>query len=322
MNEFTFDKGTRICKIVDSKLKSENGTEIFVYDKDFKCCIHCGDKCTRVKPCCVECSKFTYHKKTKKEFDLDKLYEIIKSVQGIEDDFDFSELEDDNKALVGNGISKTHMKLKSGRFQIVPTNNINDPDTYLIVGKAGSGKSFLIAQYLQQFKIYYPKYRIYLFSQKTSDKHLDSFITKRIPLDKIGPAQFTVDDFKNTLVIFDDIDTIDDKEVNKATFALLQMILEVGRSNGIFTIMTSHLATDREKTKRILNRCTAFIFFKKSSGRNTTYCLEEYMGFTHKEAKALYKIDTFAYCIFRMAPQIICCQGELLFQPLLVKEKE
>lgn len=324
MNEFSCEKGTRICKIVDSKLKGENGTEICVYDKDFRCCIHCSDKCKRSKPCCNECSKFTYHRLAQKsiqDIDIDKLMELLKKGDDSDDEETMLAKCKEAKGMCGSGFSQHHITLRSGYFQVVPTNDLNNPDTIYIAGKAGSGKSFWIARFLVQFKKYYPKFRIYLFSQKDHDKHLDSLITKRIPLNKLAEANFEVADFKETLMIWDDIDTIEDKAVNKATYALLEKILEVGRSSSIFTIMTSHLATDRDKTKRILNRCTAFVFFKKSSGKNTTYALENYINLTAREIRTLMRLDTHAYVIFRMAPQVILTHNELMFQALLDKEK-
>lgn len=328
MNEFSFSKGTRICKVVESKLKSENGTEIFLYDPDFRCCIKCSDRCTLSKPCCKECSKFLYHKKQQPKLNVDKLYEYLK-YQKIESDSD-SDSDGDGDSdsdvelprnrgneIVGAGVSTTDIKLRSGRFQLVPTSNLNNPDTIYICGAAGSGKSFYIAQYLSEFIKYYPKYRIYLFSQKTEDKHLDSLITKRIPLDKLPEANFEAEDFKSTMVIFDDIDVISDKKINTATFELVDKILEIGRSYQTFCLMTMHLASNREQTKRILNRCTHFVFFKKSAGRNLKYALENYLNFEPKEIRQLLRYDTNSYCIFRTCPQIILLRNELFFQSKL-----
>jgi DNA replication protein DnaC len=302
MNEFSFNKGTRLCKVVDSKVKGENGTEIFVYDPSFRCCIHCSPKCKPSNLCCDQCSKFVYHKeKPHSKYGLDEVYEEL--YEGDE-----------------NSIDKDFVSLKSGSFQVIPTNNTNDPDTIYLAGSAGVGKSFWVAKYLVEFKRYYPKYKIYLFSQKLQDKHLDELIHKRIPLAQIEDAQFEISDFKNCLLIFDDIDSIDDKKINKATYNLVQLILEVGRSSGIFTILTSHLASDREKTKRILNRCTAFVFFKKSSGKNICYALENYMNFKAKEIKELMRFQTRTYVIFRQCPQIIMTDQSLFFQNLLDKD--
>ena len=306
--QFNFNHlGNRLCKVVDSKLKTENGVEIYVYDKHFKCCIYCNDNCTIKKHCCGECSKFIYHKKHLKSDVSEELNELKHLL-------DSDEEEDIGDGLKGNNIKPDHIKLRSGRLQLVPTNNDNNLDTILCVGKAGSGKSFFIGQYLLEFKAYYPKYRIYLFSQKKEDKHLDDLITKRIPLEKIADANFEPDDFKETLVIFDDIDAIDDKAVNKATYELLSKILEVGRSYKIASIITFHLATDREKTKRILNRCTHFVCFKKSYGKNTQYALENYINFTPKQIKKMLTIDTNYYCIIRETPQIVLCRDEIFFQ--------
>ena len=97
-------------------------------------------------------------------------------------------------------------------------------------------------------------------------------------------------------------------------YDLLTKILEVGRSLKIASIITMHISADREKTKRILNRCTHFICFKKSYGKNTQYCLENYINLTPKQIKKLLSYDTNFYCVYRECPQIIMTRDKLFFQ--------
>ena len=100
---------------------------------------------------------------------------------------------------------------------------------------------FFIFRFLVQFKKFYSKRRIYLISQKTNDKLLDPLIHKRIPINEIGDANFDPEDFKECLVIFDDIDVISDKKEEKAVFDLISKLLEIGRSLDIYVILILYI---------------------------------------------------------------------------------
>jgi hypothetical protein len=206
-----------------------------------------------------------------------------------------------------------------GRFQQVPSNMpMVKPDLLYISGARGSGKSFYTAQYLKQFKIYYPTYRIYLLSQKPADDTLDKFISKRIDCSQVAEAQFTAKDFEKSLVIFDDVDTLPSTKSNnvkEAVYALMTDIIETCRSLGVFGIVTSHLVANSNESKRILNGCTSFTFFLATSTKQVKYALENYFGFDRKEIRKILAMkDTKFITVFREAPQVIMTSNDILFQ--------
>jgi hypothetical protein len=324
MAELNFTKGKRICKVIDSNIKSENGTEIYLYQSDYKCCLECNSKCNSKKKCCPQCAKVEYHNKEQVEPKnsndmLDKLLKIL-----INENYNKREIEsiinekyDDS--VVGDGLKGANVKkdkiiLRSGKFQIIPSNVYGQPDCIYFVGRAGSGKTFALAEYLREFRKYYPKYRVYLFSQKSEDKLLDKLIDKRIPLDQLEEANFEADNFKETMVIFDDVDVISDKKQEKATFDLINKILEVGRSYNIFSCLTMHLPCNGNQTKRLINRCTHFMYFKNSSNHGTDYALKEYFGISNDELKKLHKLNNRSVCIIRECPQLIISNDLICFQ--------
>ena len=318
MAEFSFSKGKRICKVVDSNIKSENGTEIFLYQPDYKCCLKCNVKCSGKNKCCSGCARTEYHSKDQNNKDdvIKKLYQMLmdgtskKEVESIIDNMD----DNNTHGLKGSNVKKDKIILRSGKFQITPSSVYGAPDCIYFVGRAGSGKTFALAEYLVEFKKYYPNYRIYLFSQKTQDKLLDDLITKRIPLEELETANFEAEDFKETLTIFDDVDVISSKKIEKATFDLINKILEIGRSYNTFSCLTMHLPCNGTQTKRIINRATHFIYFKNSSNHGTDYALKEYFGFSNEELKKLHKLNSRSVCIIRECPQIIISNDMICFQ--------
>ena len=167
--------------------------------------------------------------------------------------------------------------------------------------------------------MYYPKYRIYLFSQKNKDDLIDKYIDKRINVNHTDfkNAGFSAKDFEKSLVIFDDVDSLStdkDNNIKKVVYDIMTDVIETGRSLGVFCIVTSHLSANNTESKRILNGCTAYIFFKNSSTYGTTYTLKNYFGLSPKQIKKMFDLpDTRFICIFREIPQIIMTSKDLLF---------
>jgi hypothetical protein len=324
MSELSFTRGKRIAVVENSAIKSENGTEIFLYAKDHKCCLDCSDKCKKGKKCCDQCAIITYHNKIHgsedDEIDLSRLKKIMSAFSDKKiklSDAEFDELLNGDKTgtgLSGSNITKDKMVLRSGNFMVAPSNVYGQPQRIFVAGRAGSGKSFWVAQYLQQFKKFYPKRKIYLISQKTSDKLLDGLIHKRIPIEDLETAQFEADDFKECLVLFDDVDVISDKKQEKEVFNLIAKVLEVGRSLDSYLILTLHIAASHNQSKRILNASTHFVYFKDSATHSNEYVLQNYFGFDKEELKALKKLNSRSITIIRDVPQLVLANDLLCFQ--------
>jgi chromosomal replication initiation ATPase DnaA len=328
--ELSFNKGKRLVKVVESKNPAENGTEIYLYQPDFKCCLNCSNKCNYKKHCCASCASLTYHNKEHKNknpineaMSIEQITKLIKMIKDDDDDENIDNFIESESAsgsgLKGSNISKSKIILKSGKFQVIPSSVYGDPSTILLCGRAGSGKTFWLAEYLREFKLYYPKYRIYLLSQKVDDKLIDPLISKRIPLDSLKDANFEAEDFKESMFIADDVDVISDKATEKATFDLISKVLEVGRSYNIFSCLTFHLSANGKQTKRILNRATHYVFFKNSSNHGTDYVLGEYFGFNRKEIQAIHKLEGRSICVIRDCPQIVVSSDTIQFQNELDK---
>lgn len=323
MSELSFTRGKRIAVVENSSIKAENGTEIFLYANDFKCCLDCSDKCKKGKKCCSDCAIITYHNKIhgdSDEVDFNRLKKIMsafqnKNIKLSEDEFE--ELLNENvsgSGLSGSNVEKDKIVLRSGNFQVAPSNVYGQPQRIFVAGRAGSGKSFWVAKYLKEFKKFYPKRKIYLISQKSSDKLLDGLIHKRIPIEDLESAQFEADDFKECLLLFDDVDVISDKKQEKEVFNLIAKVLEVGRSLDTYLILTLHIAASHNQSKRILNASTHFVYFKDSATHSNEYVLQNYFGFDKDELKALKKLNSRSITIIRDVPQLVLANDLLCFQ--------
>jgi hypothetical protein len=164
-----------------------------------------------------------------------------------------------------------------------------------ITGASGSGKSYYTREYIKQYRLAFPKNGIYLFSSLNEDTTLDKLTyIKRINLDdNFLSTSFTIDDFKNCLLIYDDIDVIINKNMKRKLYEISSMVLETGRHTRTSFIFTSHIANRGQETKQILNECHSITFFPNNMGKRTSqYLLEGMFGLDRHQIAKIRKIGT------------------------------
>ena len=104
-----------------------------------------------------------------------------------------------------------------------------------ITGVSGSGKSTFTRKFVKEYRKIFKENEVYLFSCSTSDESLDEVKPKRfrieddLVIDPIKPEELS-----NSLVIFDDIDTIANKKIKEAVYQLLNEVLQIGRHHKIW----------------------------------------------------------------------------------------
>ena len=309
MATLSFLHGKRLA-VIKNKGGPYDGETVFLYDPDHKCCTVCSEKC-RQSPCCSKCSLRSYHTKISKDLLTPEIQAML--MKGMKDGFeimDFEEEEEKMKSIVLNG---------GGKFQQSPSNMpFTMPDLNYISGRRGSGKSFSVALYLEQFTKCYPNYKIYLFSAKDKDELLEKYRIKRIDITKVKEAQFVSSDFQKSLVIFDDVDSLPnnkDNDLKTPVYDIMTDIIETGRSYGVFCIVTSHLPANSGESRRILNGATSFTFYLASSNHGTEYVLKNYFGFSTKQIQKIIQMeDTRWVTVFRDCPQMIMTENKIMFQ--------
>lgn len=185
---------------------------------------------------------------------------------------------------------------------------LNQYNVLYVSGMSGSGKSFYTMQWANRYHELHKKNPIYIFSHKPEDKEsLDKIKKyKRVKFsDEFLKTEFSISDFANSLLIFDDIDSIPDPIVLRKLYALLDMCLTLGRSYKVSTVYTTHTPTNGAKTKLILaenHSCT--LFFHKMGLRPLKYICENYYGLDNKQIQYLRKLPSRWVTIFRSTPMI------------------
>ena len=180
-------------------------------------------------------------------------------------------------------------------------------------GPSGAGKSHVCKQYVKNYKKLWPKRDVFILSKVVGDPTFDdiSDMVDFIPLDisvimSIELGRESPDSLDPCLIVFDDIDAIEDKSLNLAVSNLLKSVLELGRHNQVSAFITQHLigtGTDQKRSRTILNEThRVFVFPAASSTSSLEYFLTKHVGISKDESKIIKSLPSRWVCIHRRYP--------------------
>ena len=202
------------------------------------------------------------------------------------------------------------LTLKDGIFQQLP-NTKKERDVGVIVGASGSGKSTYIRKYIVEYKRLYKNRPIYMFSNLSDDETLEGITIERVKIgENLLDDPLSVEDFQESLVLFDDIDVISHKLLKEAVYQIMNQILETGRHFKVSCLMTSHLSNGLNM-KRILNESHFFVYFPFGATRQTIYTLENYIGVDKKDIKKIKSTKSRWACIHKNYPQVVLTEKHM-----------
>jgi dynein-related subfamily AAA family protein len=170
--------------------------------------------------------------------------------------------------------------------KIEPLIDIDNRDVIYIAGPAGSGKSTMAVNFVKNFLKIYPSYPFYLFSRThhSTDPVFSGMRVNQVMIDESlikDPIDITKELTDGCIVLFDDVNTVQNDKVKKAVNKLLDDILECGRRIRIWCLVTNHLVipNERKEARTILNEMKKLVVFPKSgSSQQITYALKTYFG--------------------------------------------
>lgn len=221
----------------------------------------------------------------------------------------------DENSSATNNYNELILKKEQGKFQYIPDPNKERFISY-IVGASGSGKSYFASQLGNEYKKLFPKNPIYLLSYIDNDTSIDQIKgIKRIKLDNdFLETELDAEDFRDSLVIWDDTDCITDKKMVLKLRDLLGKMLNTGRHCNNSVIYLSHIACNGLQTKGILNECHSLTFFNATlGGRTKQYLLNQYLGLNKKQIEVVDKIEGRAITICKTYPMVLIAEREIKF---------
>ena len=218
----------------------------------------------------------------------------------------------DSNAKALHGFNELKIDGDDTYFQLLP-NPKTERQILYIAGCSGSGKSYFTKLYLQEYKKQFPNNKIYMFSSIGQDPSLDG-----VKIDYIGIApelledSLTAEDFKDSMVIFDDCEAIDNKQLRNECIRILNSILTTGRHYNVSCILTYHEICAGLATKKILNECHSITWFPKTLGtRSMKYLCDQYLGMDKEEIKRIKKLKTRAVSVVKGYPKVVVSQKQI-----------
>jgi hypothetical protein len=195
-------------------------------------------------------------------------------------------------------ISK-HVHINNGHFEIIPLIKENQVQKCFISGQSGSGKSTWISNYAQTYKKLFPNNSIYVISRHNEDPVLDKIKgIKRLELDEeILEAEIDIEDFKDSLIILDDIETISDKKINKLITNLRDDLLQNCRHHNIYLCCVSHSILNYGYTRSLILESDLIVFFPRSGGYQIKRYLKEYQGYNKEQINIIMRLPSRWVCI-------------------------
>jgi len=198
------------------------------------------------------------------------------------------------------------VQLDEHHFQFVP--HVNDRFVLYCCGQSGSGKSVYISKVVTEYHKLYPKNEVFIISPAIEDKAFDGikFIQKiKLDYEFLNDDDISIQDFKNSLVIFDDIEGLSEL-MNKRVTEILNHCLTTGRKLGISICVVNHLPTDHKKTSLFLLEATHVCFFPDFlNEKSLKYLLKEYLVLTNETIKAVMKWETRPVLFIRGNPKLL-----------------
>lgn len=184
--------------------------------------------------------------------------------------------------------------------------------SFYIPARSNSGKTTWIADYLDDYLDQFPDNEIYLFSgvpkeepaferfgKKVTVMDLEYF--KENPVTKIDELS----DFKDSMCIFDDINSVPDLRTKKAIISLRDMILQCGRHENVSCMCTSHQALDRALTSYPIKESDYFVVFPQANKQQTRSLLTKYGDFSKQELDKIFRINSRWVQVSRNNPSFV-----------------
>ncbi len=221
-------------------------------------------------------------------------------------------LIDENKVFVylALGASGAREAKLDGEGSVFPYfNKIEEQNHRLFVtGKSGSGKSYTIGKVLDQLISTKPKLSeqdiaddtfigVVIFSSVSTDPPLDR-IRRGLPplrIDLSSPELFalTPADFKDCIVVFDDIEKYHNKKVVQFMLTFRANIFETGRHYNIDVISVSHLALSGVINNTVKSEATGvFLFPMYNQKHQSEEFLKKYVGLKEEEIQKIITLNS------------------------------
>ena len=183
------------------------------------------------------------------------------------------------------------------KFQLAPRPlNEKKRSVLFVAGESGAGKSHYIREYAKHYNKMFKNNPIYLISYLKYDDTLDTY-DKIQRINAFTPEfldecmQIDLEEFRDSFIIFDDIDSTSNKHVKEKIYGFLFKLLRLGRHQNISVAYLGHELYASYELKNILNESHSITFFPKFlNHKKSKYLLEQYFGLSKSQIERIHSI--------------------------------
>ncbi len=211
----------------------------------------------------------------------------------------------------GEGTQQIALTDAGGEY--LPCPNPDGRTILYVAAPSQAGKTTFVKKFASLMQWTHPDLKqTYLFSEKDQDK-LDELEPIRIAIDSnLVDTPMEPVNLANSLVIFDDVDSIIDKDLRKAVFTLIQRILKLGGEYKVHIIVTYHMLTNRDETRYLLFEANYITIFPNTGSKNQfETLLRNYVGLDKKQIEKILKVKSRWLFIHKNHPRYIVTERNL-----------
>lgn len=248
----------------------------------------------------MDISDFVKHYKLMSRSEMD---DVIEQVKG-------------NKPLINNIFKnkfsescKNKFKIDSGQIMIKPTVK---SERLFIAGQAGAGKSSLTSLYIREYSEMFPDRSVNLFTTHENEEayklhNVNEYILDDDFLDK----DLNLNEFHNSLCIFDDCDNLQSKKISNVISAFNSDLISNGRKYDIHVLTLSHQLMDYKRTRLLLSEANRVVIFLGSGRYHIKRYLREYASLDKDQIKIILGLRSRWVCLGFTIPNYYISQHEV-----------
>ena len=192
-----------------------------------------------------------------------------------------------------------------GKLQPLP--DFNRIEKIYISGISGSGKSTFASNFVKEYLKEKKKNEFFVISNVEEDDVLDKLKPIRIDLeDEDALSEVRSDDFYDSIVLFDDTDTIGNGMVRKFVQHLRDDLLECGRHYDTTVVAVSHILLQYQASRKLLNEATSVVFFPKVGSNNHNFkFLKNHCLYDEDTIRRLLNLNSRWVALYRTHPNYV-----------------
>ena len=191
-----------------------------------------------------------------------------------------------------------------------------ETERVFVAGESGCGKTTVARTYADNYNHMFPYNPIWIFARQEADPAFDGLkrheivVDSSIPesqqdIDDILSGAISLDQLANSLVIFDDMDNLQEGKLLKAVHKLMNDVVTNGRKKDIHMIYISHLILNYQQTRIILNEANKVFFFPGCGSRQIEAFLKTYASMKAAEIQRIVSLKSRWVMLSRKVPRYI-----------------